>query len=101
MVRNDWSPDYVVVKHNAFNRSLPRNPQRTLRGLALMAEVELDRHRLQRQPNHAATATGLPFSFSFLLFVLQRWWRWGPVIPIIYCMIYVLEYIYALCVFPL
>ena len=35
--------------------SRPRNLERTLRGLASMAGLELDRNRLQRQPNHAAS----------------------------------------------
>ena len=36
----------VPVDHDIFNRSLPRNPERTLRGLASMAGRELAAQRV-------------------------------------------------------
>ena len=44
------------VDHDALNRSLPRDPARTLRGLASMAGRGQDRHCLRRQPHHANLA---------------------------------------------
>ena len=50
----------MIVDHDAFNRSLPRNPERTLRGLASLAGLELQRQHLQRQPNRAPLPVSIP-----------------------------------------